>query len=124
MEIRIHTHSAYQVNESEQSNGITLRDVRLAFRIEEALNTYRQMGKVAQVPPLFATKLKLQKNRRKAPQPCVICGGDHWTTACPSRFTAKPRVPCSLCGEDHWKFACPEYSGWIKTVKASHSSES
>lgn len=134
LEIFLNTHSAIPKEPTEPVNlgrrdlvpGITLRDVRYAYFVEDALQPFYELGKIAQATNKYAQLTSLdipgllpQKvNSTEAPSKrCIVCGGDHWSTTCPERFTKKPPNVCELCGGDHWKFACSQYKQWRLSIK-------
>jgi hypothetical protein len=132
VEIRTQTHSAAPVSEDgsvserhqDRLPGITLRDVRLAYLIEDSLLPFYDLGKIVQTPNKFAQLVSLNlpglippESMEEPIRDCIVCGGDHWATTCSQRFTIRPQNPCELCGGDHWKFACPQYKLWRVSVK-------
>ena len=142
VEIRTQTHSAAPVLENgsvskrhqDRLPGITLRDVRLAYLIEDSLFPFYNLSKIVQTsckfPQLASLNLPSLIPPEGSEEPirnCIVCGGDHWATTCPHRFTIRPKIPCELCGGDHWKFACPQYKLWRMSVKkgwrSSHTTE-
>ncbi|PVF94612.1 hypothetical protein CPB86DRAFT_712890 [Serendipita vermifera] len=131
VELRMHTHGAIPTIESPKSEviaGITLRDIRLAYRIEEVLLPFYELGKIAETECKFAQPNSLPKlasrsvpNAAPPKTRCIVCGGSHWSTTCPSRFTIKPQFPCEICGGDHWKFACAQFRPYRKSKMARKS---
>jgi hypothetical protein len=132
VEIRTQTHSAAPVSEDgsvskrhqDRLPGITLRDVRLAYLIEDSLSPFYSLGKIVQTSSKFARLASLNLPSLIPPEgseepirSCIVCGGDHWATTCPQRFTIRPKVSCELCGGDHWKFACSQYKLWRMSIK-------
>jgi hypothetical protein len=117
--------------------GITLRDVRLAYLIENALQPYYELSKLTIPTSLqFQTPKSIRElgltmkkydaveekgNGKERLTNCIVCGEDHWSTQCPKRFTTQPIMPCDLCGGSHWKFTCLLYSDWKAKVKRGDS---
>lgn len=116
--------------------GITLRDIRLAYLIEAALQPYYELNKLVEPTILpFQTPNSIRElglmmktypateaqksaaTTRRLPTNCIVCGGDHWATQCPKRFTVQPMVPCDLCGGSHWRFTCLLYKDWKAKVR-------
>ncbi|KAG8868287.1 hypothetical protein FRC20_003678 [Serendipita sp. 405] len=141
LEIRTQTHTA-TLNNSKTDNepeenrdtkilaGVTLRDVRLAYLMERALEPFYDLNKVATRPGQFAKLETLSvASRLKAPTAqspqvkCIICGENHWASSCPSRFTAKAHLLCEICGGDHWKFACSQYKHWRRATREQQKYE-
>lgn len=126
LDIMMQTHSAFTVDGEHRHTvpGITLRDIRLAYAVEDILMHFyqtnkleRQSPKYPQLSSLRMSDLEPKKGLPARTSKCIVCGGDHWSTVCPSRFTVKPPIPCELCGGNHWKFACLHYGKWKEMVK-------
>ncbi|KZV93403.1 transcriptional coactivator/pterin dehydratase [Exidia glandulosa HHB12029] len=113
--VRLLTHSATSHPSGENpepTQGITMRDVRLAILTERLVERFLDAGYIGAKTfavgrvPYNVEALGAVFGRRELA--CFICQQPgHKPNECPQRFTTPPNQPCTLCGDLHWRFLCP-----------------
>ncbi|KAJ3546869.1 hypothetical protein NM688_g5466 [Phlebia brevispora] len=98
--------------------GVTIEDVRIAFKVERAWREYlsfKGLSLSEGLPPPAHIRFRQQNRIPKGQSiytpstyaPCVACGGNHSLERCRIRGEIKPEIPCGACGGDHWTIDCP-----------------